>query len=146
MRDIYKAGDNTATHGEQRKGKADQPTEQTVRPFPKEDELKRAETHALVDQLIFRNLAIFIKGLLPILICQRRQGPGHGFPFGDGQARFGQAGDATDHHHEEDKTGNRIQPIGNRIWAGQGLGHAGRIGMQRHIAKPHLGSGYGGSG
>ena len=96
----------------QGEGQPDQPPELTVDPFPEIDELEVIEAHALVYQLIFRDLAIFFELGLPCRIAERRNGASDGFPLRDGKPGFGQPRDAADNDHQEDEQGDGKQPAG----------------------------------
>ncbi len=57
-----------------------------VSPFPPIDEPELVEAHALVDEMVFWNLAVFFECRQPVGFIERRDGPQQWLPFGDGQA------------------------------------------------------------
>ncbi|PAV66627.1 hypothetical protein WR25_18695 [Diploscapter pachys] len=115
---------NLAPHREpqqrQREGHADQPAPQTVQIFPEEDVLEPGERHITVERLIFRDAFVIVEFGLPLRLVQRRDGAADRFPLRDGQAGFGQAGDAADHDHRDDQAGDDEQPSRHAARAGTG--------------------------
>jgi hypothetical protein len=65
---------------------ADEAAQEAVPPFPPIDELEVFQAHALVDELVFRNLPVLLQRFLPVGFVERRNGPQNGLPFGDRQA------------------------------------------------------------
>src|SRR5579862_6797629 len=60
-----------------------QSPEQTMRPLPPKDRLKRLERHPAVFQPVLRNLLVFGESRLPRLVRERRDDTGYRLPFGD---------------------------------------------------------------
>jgi hypothetical protein len=87
--------------------------DQPMQPFPPEDALELAQAHPGVDLGVLRDLLVFIEGLGPLRVVQRRDRPHDRLPFGDGQTRSGQSGYASDHHHQEDDGRRGEQPHGD---------------------------------
>ena len=106
---------------DQRQGEhqADHTPDQAVQPFPPEDALKFAQAHAGVDLGVLGDLFVLVEGLGPLGVVQRRDRAHDGLPFRDRQTRSGQAGNAPDHHHQEDDGRRGEQPHGDgaiAIW------------------------------
>ena len=89
---------------------ADAPRQKPVRPFPPIDRLERIEAHAPIDLLILGNALVEFELLLPFAGRERRNDAMDRLPFGDGQARFGQAGRAADDDERDDHDRHHRQP------------------------------------
>jgi hypothetical protein len=70
--------------------------------LPEEDPLELVERHLVIDLLVFRCLLVFLEGLVPFRLIERRDDTDNRLPFDDRQAGMGQASDATDHQNGED--------------------------------------------
>jgi hypothetical protein len=86
----------------QQEDDADQPPENAVPVLPEEDPLELVERHLVIDLLVFRRLLVFLEGLVPFRLIERRDDTDNRLPFDDRQAGMGQASDATDHQNGED--------------------------------------------
>jgi hypothetical protein len=64
-------------------GDADEPAQESVRPFPPVDHLEFRKAHAAIDDLIFGDLPVFLEGLMPIRLAERRDGAEQRLPLGD---------------------------------------------------------------
>ena len=94
-------------------GEADQAPEIAVAPLPEIDLLERSQIHAgrPVDLGVFRDSLVKFEFRLPIRLGQRRKRADQRFPFGNGQAAFGQPGDAPHRHDAHDHHGDDQQPV-----------------------------------
>ncbi len=97
----------------QQEGQPDHPPQQPVRPFPPENPLEGGQGHPAVQLLVLRDPLVFLELVQPGLVRQRRQRPGDRLPFGDREARVGQAGGAAHDDHGEHQNGHREQPDGD---------------------------------
>ena len=95
------------------KHQADNASKKAMPPLPPINEFELGQAHAEIDQLIFRDLLIFLELGQPISLRERRQRTAYRRPFGNRQAAIGQPREATDQHHQHHKTGNRKQPQGD---------------------------------
>src|SRR5690606_7899292 len=68
------------------KHEADRPAEKAMRPLPPVNRLEAFQAHPLVDELVLRDLTIFLEGHLPVRFGQWRDGAQNGLPLGDRQA------------------------------------------------------------
>ncbi len=104
---------------------ADDPAELAVAPFPPVDHLELVEGHAPVDELVLRDLAVLVEFGLPRGGVERRQRAGDRAPFGDREARIGEACHAAhrDHHHDEGE--KDAEPDGDGAAGGLGPALAG---------------------
>ena len=89
------------------KEQARQAPEQPVSEFHIIDELELVEIHAVVDELIFRGLAVFGELAFPGAGAQRRHDAGDDVPLDDRQSRTGQPNPAPvdDEHYDEGRDG-----------------------------------------
>ena len=89
---------------------ADQAPEQAVAPFPPEDLLELVDRHALVDDLVLRNLLVFGEFFLPLDVADRRNHTMDRLPLGDRETRAGQARGAADDDHGDDHHDDGAEP------------------------------------
>ncbi len=123
-----------------REGEADQPAEQAVDIFPEIDVLELAQSHAAVDQLELRSLAVGVELGAPGLVVERRDRAGHRLPAGDRQAGLGEPGYPADDHDQKHQRCDEEQPVRHSERAGRSRGPGkGKIDLGRH------GRRYGGS-
>ena len=80
----------------------DSAAEETMRPFPPENSLERFQCHAGVFQAVLRDLLVFVEGVLPRGVVQRRDGADDGVPLRNRKSRAGEARQPADHHHRHD--------------------------------------------
>ena len=99
----------------ERKGEADQSTEQPVHPFPEKDKLECGKAHAPIYFKIFRRRLIFGERIGPGGIANRGQRARNRFPLGNRKARLGKPGNSTDDNHGEHQKRNGEQPVGNGV-------------------------------
>ena len=126
---------------------ADEAAELPVAPFPPIDELEFRKAHALVEELILRNLPVFLEFAEPVGVIERRDRACYRTPLGDRQARSGQARGPAHDDHDEDEHDQRHQPgahqspvpvMGDQRCARAGCGQAGR--RENRVGKAHGGS------
>ena len=101
----------------------------TMEPLPEIDELEIRQRKIKVDVLELPDLLIFFKGSLPVRLIHGRQCTQDRLPFGDGQSRTRQAGDAAEEDLDHDHPDTRKQPDGD------GPGSAGGTQFRFHDAK-----------
>jgi hypothetical protein len=124
-------------HQRQGVGDADEAPQLPVGPFPPEDELELIKAHALVDELVLRDLAVLVEFLQPFRLAERRDGAVDRFPFGDGEARLGQPRRTAHHHHRQDQQTYAVEPeadlgaVAGSLW--RKGGNWGGSGQQRHF-------------
>ena len=111
----------------QEKSRADQPAEQTMRPFPPIDGLELTQAHAGIKRAVLRNGLIFRERVLPVARGKRRQRAHDRLPLGDREAGFRQPRRAADQNHRQHQRGDRIKPQPDRA----------RVRVGRRIAGHH---------
>jgi hypothetical protein len=91
-------------------GDADQAPEVAVAPLPPEYVLELVKRHALVQDLVLRDLAVGVEFLHPLGVGKRWQRAVDRFPFGDRQARSREPREAADNHHQRDERADGKEP------------------------------------
>ena len=79
-------------------------------PFPPENRLELAESHAGVEFAILRDGLVGVERLLPLLLIERRQRAGDRLPLYNRKPGFGEPRGAADQHHDRDQRGDRDEP------------------------------------
>ena len=108
------------TDQRQRIDETDQPPPQPMHVLPQKDRFELAEAHPGIEQLVLRDLLVFLEFGRPGGLRQRRHDAGDRLPFGDRQPGQGQPRDAADHDHQENHRAAEQQPIGDRALAAFG--------------------------
>ncbi len=93
-----------------RKRDADNPSQKAMAPFPPVDRLKLGKRHAVVHDVILRDLLILLEGREPIGVAQRRNGAEQRLPFRDRKAALGQTRRTADHDHRDDERRDGPEP------------------------------------
>ena len=83
------------------KDHANQPAEQTVRPLDIEYALELVQRHPGIYLLVLRSLLVFIEGLLPLGLAERRNGAHDRVPFDNRKSGAGQPCHTPQYHHRK---------------------------------------------
>lgn len=87
-------GDTTTSDevgGREDEGETDEPPPEAMCPLHEVDLLKLGQVHVGVQHLEFGRRSVLFKLGLPVLLGERRERAGHGFPFRDAEASGGEA-------------------------------------------------------
>ncbi len=81
-----------------------------MRPLPPVDELELVQAHALVDELVLRDLLVLGEGVVPIRLGEWRNDAEQRLPLGDRQAGIREPSRAADDDHGEHESRHGIEP------------------------------------